>query len=356
MPKNIVNGFAAGRADESKKGRHSCAANKIVKWYRKRSKKLVVPRNPLGRKKQKQASVIMTHWDERMQVSVDKKRALYYRNPLGIDMTYPHGAKVAKLDSLKIVSNHSLDENFNVIVGCKNTNKQELTFIALKVSESQKKIEPELMKIYDASLKGMLMTKPNVIRGALRNGLEEQYVCHGYRKNPLDRDIGEYSFNHGVSDDVKESLKEGVNLLVGEMEKRAMVEMNAANFNESAMFDDYIKMQYVYGWPSVHEWGIGTQFALSKRYASQVHTDADYYNTTLMVYDAEAEPDEVLHYFCFPTYGFAIPMRSGDIIVFNPLVPHCATNPSRDTAMIYSCYVSKKTCNTVVANAMDSLK
>jgi hypothetical protein len=49
-------------------------------------------------------------------------------------------------------------------------------------------------------------------------------------------------------------------------------------------------------------------------------------------------------------------MTKGDIIVFNPLVDHCATNPRRDTTLIYSAYVSNKTCNTVVANAVDDLE
>jgi hypothetical protein len=69
-----------------------------------------------------------------------------------------------------------------------------------------------------------------------------------------------------------------------------------------------------------------------------------------------AGKDDILYHFCFPTFGIAIPMKSGDIIMFNPLVPHCATNPRTATAMIYSAYVSNKTCNTVVANTMDEGK
>jgi hypothetical protein len=80
------------------------------------------------------------------------------------------------------------------------------------------------MEIYDASLKGMLMTKPNVICGSLRNGLEEQYVCHGYCKNPLDCGFGEYTFNKGVSETVQYSINRGISQLVGEMEERVMAE------------------------------------------------------------------------------------------------------------------------------------
>jgi hypothetical protein len=55
-----------------------------------------------------------------------------------------------------------------------SASKNQMTFVAMKVSDCEKIIEPQLMKIYDASLKGLLMTKPNVVRGSMRNGLEEQ--------------------------------------------------------------------------------------------------------------------------------------------------------------------------------------
>jgi hypothetical protein len=95
------------------------------------------------------------------------------------------------------------------------------------------------MKIYNASLKGMMTTKPNVIHGSLRNGLEEQYVCHGYRKNPLDCDIGEYTFNAGVSETVQYSIKRGISQLVGEMEEKVMAEIKTANFEACAGYDDF---------------------------------------------------------------------------------------------------------------------
>ena len=128
--------------------------------------------------------------------------------------------------------------------------------------------------------------------------------------------------------------------------------MSAAGLRNCAGHVDFFKVQEKYGIPSVHNGGIATQVSLAIAYCSRVHTDNDFFLATLSVYDKNAGPEEILYYFCFTTYEIAVPMRSGDIIVFNPLVPHCATNPSRETALIYSCYVSNKTCNTVVANAI----
>ena len=33
--------------------------------------------------------------------------------------------------------------------------------------------------------------------------------------------------------------------------------------------------------------------------------------------------NDVIMYFCFPTLGIAIPLRPGDYLMFNPLIPHC---------------------------------
>jgi hypothetical protein len=70
-----------------------------------------------------------------MQASVDKKRALYFKDFNGIDMTYPEGSKVANVTSLHILSNNNCNNNFNVILGCMQSDPQEKTFVALKVSE-----------------------------------------------------------------------------------------------------------------------------------------------------------------------------------------------------------------------------
>jgi hypothetical protein len=265
MPKNVVNGFAADIDYSAHDGSHNRARNKIVNSYTKRAAHIKVPRNPIDRKLQKQANIITKHWNENVQISVDKKRPIYYKNPDGIKMNYQRGAKVKNLNSLSILTNNRLDNNFNIVVGCNKSKENQMTFVAMKVSESKKHIEPQLMKIYDASLKGLLMTKPNVLRGSMRNGLEEQYVCHGYRKNPLDCGFGEYTFNEGVSETVQNSINRGISQLVGEMEEKVMAEINTANFEACAGYDDFLRMQDVFEWPSVYEWGIATQFALSKR-------------------------------------------------------------------------------------------
>jgi hypothetical protein len=135
-----------------------------------------------------------------MQTSIDMPRAVYYKDSKGIDMTYPHGSKIMDVSKLKILSENIHDYNFNVFVGCKKPNKNEATFIVLKVSEELRVNEPGKMNKFNAAMQGLLENKPSVIRGSLQNGVTQQYVCHGYQKNPWDKDVSEYAFSPGVSD------------------------------------------------------------------------------------------------------------------------------------------------------------
>lgn len=361
MSLSIVNDFAtACRAAKSESssgdGPHKTANIAMKREFLQEELRVNVKKKRYGPTLQKRASIITRFWDESMEASIEKGRAVFFKDPNGIDMTYPHGSKVAKLSQLRIIDNHGLDDSFNVIVGCKKKQKNTSIFIALKVSQRQKIIQPERMKIYDLALQGMLENKPNVIRGTLRNGVSPHYVCHGFRKNPLDREIGEYTYNAGVSEWKKLEINQEINNLVGEVERKAIDEINAANLSVCVGYADFFRVQEKFDLPSLNVGGIATQVALSIGYCSKVHTDKDFFITTLAVYDDLAGLEEILQYFCFPTYGIAIPMRSGDIIVFNPLVHHCATNPSRETAKIYSCYVSNKTCNTAASSKTTNCK
>ena len=36
--------------------------------------------------------------------------------------------------------------------------------------------------------------------------------------------------------------------------------------------------------------------------------------------------DDVVVYFCFPTLGIIVPLRPGDYLLLNPLIPHCISS------------------------------
>jgi hypothetical protein len=348
-------------ADSKEKTTRKCAtAGRHVEAYKllknKRDptkKKLWVPKNKTNRKKSQRANIVTKYFNNKMKSRLEKNREVYYKDAVGIELNYPIGAELRNLAELKIAHNDKEDNNFNVYIGCERGEKKESTFVVLKVSQKKKKIAPEKMAEYNEALEGLLKNKNSVIRGTSRKGVTAHYVCAGYRKNPENKEISQYTYKLGVDEATKTRYNTIINNLVGELESRCNAEMGAANLHNCAGCDAFVKAQEEFGLPAMNIKGRATQLAVSKKYSSPNHTDADYYYTYLSVHDEEAEPDEVLYHFCFPTYGIAVPMTKGDIIVFNPLVDHCATNPRRETTLIYSAYVSNKTCKTVVANAVD---
>ena len=59
-----------------------------------------------------------------------------------------------------------------------------------------------------------------------------------------------------------------------------------------------------------------------------LHVDRDFMwcmVTVVAEHDA-AEGGPILCYFCFPTLRLAVPLRNGDLLLFNPKVPHCVSS------------------------------
>ena len=59
-----------------------------------------------------------------------------------------------------------------------------------------------------------------------------------------------------------------------------------------------------------------------------VHTDRDlvWCLTTVIAEGLVEVEDEVICYFCFPSLNVAVPLRNGDMLLFNPNVPHCVSS------------------------------
>eukprot|EP00536_Pseudo-nitzschia_multiseries_P011441 jgi/Psemu1/28894/gm1.28894_g len=85
-------------------------------------------------------------------------------------------------------------------------------------------------------------------------------------------------------------------------------------------------------------------FSIGRNYHYRCHVDDDMYYTRLAVIaPSGVPPDEVIYYFVFPTYHIKVPLRSGDTLLFNPLVFHSCSNPQYEGCYIMSAYVSRKT-------------
>jgi hypothetical protein len=74
-----------------------------------------------------------------------------------------------------------------------------------------------------------------------------------------------------------------------------------------------------------------------------LHTDEDYFLGAVSVHSNRDTNGIVLQYFCFPTLGITIAMRNGDVVLFNPKVPHCISSPTSNTHASFSMSLYLKT-------------
>jgi hypothetical protein len=77
-------------------------------------------------------------------------------------------------------------------------------------------------------------------------------------------------------------------------------------------------------WPTVGQSKFVAAMASSVNYSAPAHLDDDYlFSIHQLNVDGCIADNTIVQCFCFPTFGFAIGLRPGDIIVFNPHVHHC---------------------------------
>jgi hypothetical protein len=79
-------------------------------------------------------------------------------------------------------------------------------------------------------------------------------------------------------------------------------------------------------WPSI---------AYGRNVFLPLHTDQDYFLSATMIFTNRSTSNEVLGYFCFPTKGISVALRNGNVLLFNPQVPHCLSSPCKPVLEIF---------------------
>ena len=185
--------------------------------------------------------------------------------------------------------------------------------------------------------KAAMEYKPDVQRGQKCGGENTAYKIFGTRKNPLDSGVGEYAFKPNTDNEKQRQLIKQAQNIVKRLEKAAQV-ISKPLLEEKSVIK------------TISQWikqGIGefaTALSVGKGYHSICHVDNDFYYTVLTVAAPSKEFDEeIIYYFCFPEYSVKVPLKSGDILVFNPQILHSCSNPKMKGSFIMSAYVSAKT-------------
>lgn len=74
---------------------------------------------------------------------------------------------------------------------------------------------------------------------------------------------------------------------------------------------------------------IWASLSLGKNVFLPLHTDLDFWLSCTTVLTKQMS-DEICNYFCFPEQGLAVAMRPGDLLIFDPTVPHCVSSRACD--------------------------
>ena len=185
-------------------------------------------------------------------------------------------------------------------------------------------------------LRSVLSTyQVNVIRGSKRQGVSTHYATFGTSCNrfkaglssklPYNRsgeeEILVRTFFHRADSLAKKFLPYGVLHWLKECK-------NMCGDKNSYITQHETNETSCITWSSI---------ATTYNYMSPAHTDEDAFMSTLFVSHIPKEKEtssvdvkyvmnqEVAMYFCFPTEGVAVALRPGDVLMFNPVFYHCAS-------------------------------
>jgi hypothetical protein len=161
-------------------------------------------------------------------------------------------------------------------------------------------------------------------RVIVENGKSGRYVAHGWFAYRNKRGVSEHCLNNV---DVQEEALMNIYKLVKNVEDRAhgYLDLKELLFNEIVkQHSNCAGMTFLYNkkstiWPSM---------AFAKNAFLNAHRDEDYFwsITTVVTKSGYDLDSDIATYFCFPTEGFCVALRPGDILMFNSCVDHCVSS------------------------------
>ena len=220
----------------------------------------------------------------------------------------------------------------------------------------------------------VLKTCTNIC-SAVKDSIPKLYSQFSYSVEKAARRVGNSLFETGVYEQVndvskipsvgkvgkskkkrveKMSKKESVeamskNVNVKTMSKNVTVEAMSKNVTVEAMR----KKETGEATASCNK-SLATAMAVGENYWSFSHTDTDFYFSALSVLShLWKDNGKVIYFFVFPAYKIMIPMRSGDVLLFNPTITHSCSNPRLPDSYIFSSYVSTQTVLTAEATRLE---
>ena len=198
--------------------------------------------------------------------------------------------------------------------------------------------------------------RPKVARGRVRGADGAKYSIHGIRKDPLGKGLSTYEWKKNADEETRKKIVDDMAKL--ELKLEWCTRAIDGGFIESTVAAEAVEVLDL-PTPSLksrrssektdrvppHRYG--TAMSVGENYWSPFHVDPDFYFTAVVFIGPTSLPkdrfNEIIGYFCFPEYKIKVPMRSGEVLVFNPSVSHACSNPKFRKSFVSSNFCPVKT-------------
>ena len=178
----------------------------------------------------------------------------------------------------------------------------------------------------------------NIPRGKQRGSVDSGYFIVGERANRSAPGIGEYTCKSHITENEFDSLRCLAVDIVKDMES-ALTPLTRHLYLEES-----VARQVRLGRNLNPVGKYATAMSMGITYQSMCHTDKDFYYSLLTVAAPSHRYDKsIIYWFVFPSYNVKVALRSGDVVLFNPMIPHCCSNPLIEGSTILSSYSSQTT-------------
>jgi hypothetical protein len=228
--------------------------------------------------------------------------------------------------------------------------------IAYKLSRQQRaKIPLKDWRSYHETLIKAFETHDDNPRGRRKAGFFARYILFGWRKIGNGTKIGQY-VSKGDPEAVQH-VHDGLIDLMAHLEEIGLncipaIDLSINNkLKEGAGLEDVML---------TGNKGRFSAIAIAQGYWSPVHIDDDIFYTLLSCVchcgKKGKDRDDILFYFLFPAVGYAIPMRSTDVLVFNSDFPHCSSNFRKADSISFSLFTNATTATAHMKAVNDELE
>ena len=305
----------------------------------------------------------------RVPVLEESPPGMFYRFDFGTEDSRSHAeslcscippSKVVDCQDFTVFDNYTEEEGRHSVKNIVLLS-EEGKFIAAKLSGRQaaaflggkKRIQDGYESLSEAS-----SVRPQIKRGPERDGLCKSYTGHGFKQDRRTGDLSEYAFKPNTSDKVKQRVNQALCDLSFAMERGARALDNS--LEESRVMAVF---KSATGLPSCSDKPpnsadrpeevrlYSTALSIGLDYWSLSHEDPDFYFTSLTANAGGSDLEVPVQNFLFPRRRARFPLRSGELLLFNPKEQHCSTNPRCPGTFIISNHDALRTARTAAARA-----